>query len=170
VNCGKLRGPPQVPPLRYPGFPVEIGGVGELHAAFFTESRTRGHVQRSVAGNPGALRLIAYRNSTHSYALDNTFRFIDGMTKVRVALPLSMGGGWALRHSGMAHGPETSSAFRAGSPCFCNHVPCGEKQCPVKNPQSVVAPRGEHQYGHGERQNRGSAEGYASALPSPADA
>ncbi len=33
---------PQVPPLRYPEFPVEIGGVGELHAAFFTESRTRG--------------------------------------------------------------------------------------------------------------------------------
>ena len=24
---------PQVPPLRYPGFPVELGGVGELHAA-----------------------------------------------------------------------------------------------------------------------------------------
>jgi hypothetical protein len=29
-------------PLRYPGFPVEVGGVGELHAAFLTESRTRG--------------------------------------------------------------------------------------------------------------------------------
>jgi hypothetical protein len=25
-----------------PGFPVEFGGVGELHAAFLTESRTRG--------------------------------------------------------------------------------------------------------------------------------
>jgi hypothetical protein len=24
----------QIPPLRYPGFPVEMGGVGELHAAF----------------------------------------------------------------------------------------------------------------------------------------
>jgi len=33
---------PQVPPLRYPRFPVETGGVGELHAAFFTESRTHG--------------------------------------------------------------------------------------------------------------------------------
>jgi hypothetical protein len=33
---------PQVPPLRYPGFPVEVGGVGGLHAAFLTESRTRG--------------------------------------------------------------------------------------------------------------------------------
>jgi hypothetical protein len=25
-----------------PGFPVEFGGVGEPHAAFLTESRTRG--------------------------------------------------------------------------------------------------------------------------------
>ena len=36
------KGKQQVPPLRYPGFPVEVGGVGELHAAFLTESRTRG--------------------------------------------------------------------------------------------------------------------------------
>jgi hypothetical protein len=27
---------------RYPGFPVEVGGVVDLHAAFLTESRTRG--------------------------------------------------------------------------------------------------------------------------------
>jgi hypothetical protein len=33
---------PQVPPLRYPEFPVRTGGVGKLHAAFFTESRKRG--------------------------------------------------------------------------------------------------------------------------------
>src|ERR1700677_2630520 len=32
---------PQIPPLRYPGFPVRLGGVGELHAAFLTERRTR---------------------------------------------------------------------------------------------------------------------------------
>jgi hypothetical protein len=25
---------------RFPGFPVELGGAGELHAAFLTESRT----------------------------------------------------------------------------------------------------------------------------------
>jgi hypothetical protein len=30
------------------GFPVEFGGVGEVHAAFLNESRTRGRVQRSV--------------------------------------------------------------------------------------------------------------------------
>jgi hypothetical protein len=27
---------------RYPGFPVEVGGVVELYAAFLEESRTRG--------------------------------------------------------------------------------------------------------------------------------
>jgi hypothetical protein len=43
----------QVPRLRSPGFPVEHGGVGELHAPFFTERRTRGSVQCNVAGNPG---------------------------------------------------------------------------------------------------------------------
>jgi hypothetical protein len=31
-----------VAPRRYPGFPVELVGVGEVHAAFLTESRTRG--------------------------------------------------------------------------------------------------------------------------------
>ncbi len=46
----------QVPPLRSPLFPVELGGVGELHAAFLTESRTRGDVQHCVSGNPGTLR------------------------------------------------------------------------------------------------------------------
>jgi hypothetical protein len=33
---------PQVAPLRSPGFPVENRGVGNLHAALSTESRTRG--------------------------------------------------------------------------------------------------------------------------------
>jgi hypothetical protein len=38
--CPKVK--QQVPPLRSPGFPVEVRGVGELHAAFRIESRTRG--------------------------------------------------------------------------------------------------------------------------------
>ena len=46
----------QIPPLRYPGFPVEVDGVDEVHAALFAESRTRGLVQFNVAGNPGTLR------------------------------------------------------------------------------------------------------------------
>jgi hypothetical protein len=29
----------------FPGFPVEFGGVGELYAAFLTESRTRGRLR-----------------------------------------------------------------------------------------------------------------------------
>jgi hypothetical protein len=37
------RTPLQIPRLRSPGFPVELGGVGALHAAFLTESRTRRH-------------------------------------------------------------------------------------------------------------------------------
>jgi hypothetical protein len=36
----------QIPPLRYPGFPVELGGVGELHAASSEESRTRDRDRR----------------------------------------------------------------------------------------------------------------------------
>jgi hypothetical protein len=75
----------QVPPLRYlgfpvqeirvrsPGFPVELGGVGELHAAFRNESSTRGCVRRRVAGNPGPV----------------------GMTKLRAVAHLgTSGGGW----------------------------------------------------------------------------
>jgi hypothetical protein len=37
------KGAQQVPRLRSPGFPVELVGVGEPHAAFLTESRTRSH-------------------------------------------------------------------------------------------------------------------------------
>jgi len=40
---------PQVSPLRCPGFPVDVGGVGKHHAPFFKERRTRGLVQRRVA-------------------------------------------------------------------------------------------------------------------------
>ena len=39
----------------YPGFPVEVGGVVELHAAFLKESGTRGRVWCCVTGNPGTL-------------------------------------------------------------------------------------------------------------------
>ncbi len=59
-QCRKIfrerSGEPQIPPLRSPGFPVELDGVGELHAPFFTERRIRVLVRRCVAGNPGTLR------------------------------------------------------------------------------------------------------------------
>jgi hypothetical protein len=35
---------PQISPLRYPEFPDDLGGVGLLHAPFFTERRKRGSV------------------------------------------------------------------------------------------------------------------------------
>jgi hypothetical protein len=41
-------------PQPFSGFPVELGGFGKLHAPFLTERRTRGLVQRCVAGNPGS--------------------------------------------------------------------------------------------------------------------
>jgi hypothetical protein len=64
--CENAKEKPQIPrhagagsPLRCapPGFPVELGGVGALHAAFLNESSTRGNVQRSVAGNPGPVEM-----------------------------------------------------------------------------------------------------------------
>jgi hypothetical protein len=36
----------------FPGFPVDVFGVGALHADFLIEIRTRGYVQRCVTGNP----------------------------------------------------------------------------------------------------------------------
>src|SRR3984885_4535224 len=58
----------RVPPLRYPGFPVDLGGVGPLHPPFFTEGRTRCLVQCSVAGNPGTLRAGWQRGGGRSHS------------------------------------------------------------------------------------------------------
>jgi hypothetical protein len=49
--CPKVK--LQVPPLRYPGIPVHLRGVGELHAAF--ESRIRRRGRHRDVGNPGPL-------------------------------------------------------------------------------------------------------------------
>src|SRR5271155_784449 len=43
----------EISPLRSPGFPVETRGFDGLHAALFTESRTRGRRQQREVGNPG---------------------------------------------------------------------------------------------------------------------
>jgi dihydroorotase-like cyclic amidohydrolase len=52
--------------FRFPEFPVEVGGVGELHAAFLDESRTSGRFWRCVTGNSGfpnfLSRLVALAN------------------------------------------------------------------------------------------------------------
>jgi hypothetical protein len=53
-NCKSLDGITAGPSTtRYPGFPVEVGGSGKLHARFFAERRTRSIDQRIEAGNPG---------------------------------------------------------------------------------------------------------------------
>jgi hypothetical protein len=44
---------PQIPRLRSPGFPVEIGGVGELHAPFLTRKAHTQPCPAQRAGNPG---------------------------------------------------------------------------------------------------------------------
>jgi hypothetical protein len=43
-------------PLRSPGFPVQLSGVGELRAAFLTESRIRHLGWYCDLGNPGPLQ------------------------------------------------------------------------------------------------------------------
>jgi hypothetical protein len=52
ASCRKSNGNPSSS-SQVPGFPVEVGGVVELHAAFRKESRTRGPVWCCVTGNPG---------------------------------------------------------------------------------------------------------------------
>jgi hypothetical protein len=38
-KLGEPQGALQIPPLRYPGFPVDLGGVGELHAPFLRRNK-----------------------------------------------------------------------------------------------------------------------------------
>jgi hypothetical protein len=86
VNCRSLG---------YPGFPVELGGVVELHAPFLTERRTRGPVLCCVAGNPASL----------------------GMTKGFSAAPT------ALDHSSSSTSQPFRAGLTFGSrpsgPCIC---------------------------------------------------
>jgi hypothetical protein len=76
--CQRWR-QPQVPPLRFPRFPVEVGGVGELHAAFLNESRTRGRWWVPGGRKSGFAPV--------------------GMTNRRVALPLNSIAGLRERRS-----------------------------------------------------------------------
>src|SRR5580658_1000493 len=57
---------------------------------------TENDSHRGLALAPGLQthgQRVAHRNSTHSFALDKTFRFIDGMTKGRAMLPWRAVGG-----------------------------------------------------------------------------
>jgi hypothetical protein len=51
---------PQQPSDLAPGFPVELGGFGKLHAPFLTERRTRSLLLRCVAGNPASVFLLRF--------------------------------------------------------------------------------------------------------------
>jgi hypothetical protein len=53
-----LGGPSPPPPIKrprlaVPGFPVDLGGAGELHAPFLTERRTSCPIPSCKAGNQG---------------------------------------------------------------------------------------------------------------------
>jgi hypothetical protein len=50
----------------FPGFPVELSGVGAFHAAFLTESRTRGRVQCSVQ----EIRVARLFRPTYAWAIE----------------------------------------------------------------------------------------------------
>ena len=52
-----------------PGFPVELGGLGTLHAPFLTERRTRGLLLRCVAGNPGSGPRVSAEGSASVFLL-----------------------------------------------------------------------------------------------------
>ena len=58
-DCKKLR------VAQAPDFLLVLVGSAETHAAFLIESRTRGHVQSRVAGNPGPSRFLRRVGSTN---------------------------------------------------------------------------------------------------------
>jgi len=63
----------------YSGFPVELAGVGGLHAAFLKESRTRGCWWRPVRENEIFRTLsVGGLNSTEWIQLDRQFKAIVG--------------------------------------------------------------------------------------------
>jgi hypothetical protein len=98
-------------PGRVPlGFPVELVGVGELHAAFLTESRTRSRRLGPRAGNPG-------RTSVH------------GLNRTGKALPKL-----SLQRS---HRERSSKSIRKRS--YPAHVRWGEHGAPVQGLRSRVA-------------------------------
>jgi hypothetical protein len=93
--------------LRYPGFPVGIGEVGEVHAPFFTEGRTRGGVQCSEAGNPGPVPRHAPRHAGAGGA--------GGTTKGRVVIPMRAVAGLELLFISL--GGLKNLRVNRGGPC-----------------------------------------------------
>jgi hypothetical protein len=65
---------PQVPPLRFPGFPVEISGVDQGHAVSFKGNRTRGRGECREVG----IRVRSGRDDKGSAATFRKFSDLDG--------------------------------------------------------------------------------------------
>jgi hypothetical protein len=61
-GVSELEEKQQVPPLRYPGFPVDLGGVGELYAPFLKEK-----------GAHAALSSAAWQEIRVRFGRDDTF-------------------------------------------------------------------------------------------------
>jgi hypothetical protein len=81
-------------PPRYPGFPVEVGGVDKLHAAFLNESRTR-------------CRRLAQR-SRKSGTLGRTWGTRPCLIGLQVSSPAGRQRRWRLKTNQPSRGVGTS--------------------------------------------------------------
>jgi hypothetical protein len=73
------RGAPQIPPLRYPEFPVEVGSVGELHAAFFKRKP-----DTRLCEGPGSRKSLRSGRDDKSEGGLLTLRWLLGWTEKQV--------------------------------------------------------------------------------------
>ena len=113
-----------------PGFPVEFGGFGELHAPFFTERRTRGLVRRCEAGKPGPpdflWNLVASGNFMRLSLRKGARAASSGVARQESRVPRISCGIWWLRGTscaflyGKAHAQPRPAlrGRKAGSPGF----------------------------------------------------
>jgi hypothetical protein len=90
--------------MGFPRFPVGVRGVDTVHAPFFTERRTRGPVQLSVAGNPGRPSFSAHvrwceHGAPIEFCLVLQFQFSRRVQKVRPHPWLKDGAVGALYYS-----------------------------------------------------------------------
>ena len=91
--------------LRSPGFPVELGGVGALYAAFLNESSTRGNLQCRVAGNPTPVEM------TNLLSHSRPFHGLDALPFPCSQFVISTGaypGLWPIQGDEKRLGPATT--------------------------------------------------------------
>jgi hypothetical protein len=102
---------------RLPGFPVEIDGFSEIHAAFREESRTRGFVPEPRNRKSGFAQAYLGRKRCFSNAFTPCAR---ALTRPNSILP------------------QSRSVGRGCAPSFSAHVRCGEHGAPVQGVGFVV--------------------------------